>query len=71
MLTPNQHLTIAQAKLASVKILLKQINHYANLASKNAFPEDADKQTNYIGGCLLKIEETAKNLSDLVQIVRN
>ncbi len=71
MLTPNQHLIIAQAKLASAKILLKQINRYVNLASKNAFPEDADKQTNYIGGCLLNIEETTKTLSNLVQIVRN
>lgn len=51
MLTPEQRLIIAQAKLSSVKALLKKINHYANSASRNAFPEDADRQANYIGGC--------------------
>ena len=70
MLTPEQRLIIAQAKLSSVKALLKKINHYANSASRNAFPEDADRQANYIGGCLMELEAPVQILSELIHTAK-
>lgn len=70
MLTPQQRLAVFQAKLSSTKALLKKINHYVNAASKNAFPEDADIQANYIGGSLMNIEKAVQILSDLVNTAK-
>lgn len=66
MLTPEHRLAVFQAKLSSVKTLLKKINRRVESAVQNAFPEDAERQANYIGGCLMEIEEPLQALSDLV-----
>ncbi len=70
MLTPEQRLAIIQAKLTSAKVLLKKINRRIELAAQNAFPEDAERQANYIGSCLIKIEEPLQVLSDLVNTAK-
>ena len=70
MLTPEQRLAIFQAKLSSVKALLKKINRHVKLAAQNTFPEDAEQQANYIGSCLMNIEKSVQTLSDLVNTAK-
>lgn len=70
MLTPEHRLAVFQAKLSSVKTLLKKINHRVELAAQNTFPEDAERQANYIGGCLMDIEEAVQTLSDLINTAK-
>ena len=55
MLTSEQRLAVIQAKLATARVLLRKINRRVESAVQNAFPEDAERQANYIGGCLLEI----------------
>ena len=65
MLTSEQRLAVIQAKLATARVLLRKINRRVESAVQNAFP-DAERQANYIGGCLMEIEEPLQALSDLV-----
>ena len=69
MLTPEHRLAVFQAKLSSVKTLLKKINRRVELAAQNTFPEDAERQANYIGG-LMDIEEAVQTLSDLINTAK-
>ena len=66
MLTTEQRFAVIQAKLATARVLLRKINRRVESAVQNAFPEDAERQANYIGGCLMEIEEPLQALSDLV-----